>query len=252
MSLQTSEFDNRIALLNLEGNLNIEDCDKIGEIFDGILDSGKTHIICIMNDALFISSPFLGKLMGCKLRLREKEGNMVMVGLNYEVREKLTLMGANRVFQFYSDIQTAYNYFNWDFNEKAQTLKLSVPPHLRSVPSVRRFISGIAKQKGYIQKDAFRIETIVDEIMNNAIEHGEKSQPEISMEFNIDKKKMNKTLLDEVKNLESLMNSEIPVNSESDFRGRGLALVKLISDAVDLSYDKDSTCVQIVKKREDN
>jgi len=256
VSHQLSEFDDRIVLLRLEGDLNIEDCGKISQVFQEIIDSNKYYIIAIMEKVLLVSSPFLGKLMGCKLRVKEREGNLVMVGLGYQLREKLTMMGANKVFQFFSDIQTAYNYYHWDFNDRAQILKLSLPPKLRAVPAVRHLIAGIVRQKGYMQKDSFRIETIVDEVTNNAIEHGDKSQSEIGLEFRIDKKKVelqvkNKTVTKEVKSLEALINSDIEPEADYDFRGRGLALVKLISNSINLSYDKAETCIKVIKMRED-
>jgi anti-anti-sigma factor len=256
VSYETSGFDNRIVLLNLEGDLNIENCREITNVFQEIIDTEKYYIIALMEKVTFMASPFLGKLMGCKLRVKEKGGNMVMVGLGYQLREKLTMMGANKVFQFFSDMQTAYNYYRWDFDEKAQVMKLRMPPNLRAVPAVRRLISGIARQKGYDQKESFRIETIVDEVSNNAIEHGDKDQSNIELELHIDKKKVefevkNKTVMKEVSNLESLVNSEINTDPGQDFRGRGLALVKLISNSIDLNYDKGTTSVKITKLRED-
>ena len=256
VSYQVSEFDDRILLLKLEDELTIGDCETISQVFKEIIDQEKYYIIALMDKVSFVSSPFLGKLMGCKLHLKEKGGNLVMMGLSYPLREKLFMMGANKVFHFFSDIQTAYNYYHWDLNETAQNLSLNIPPNLGNIPAVRRLISGIAKQKDYSPKDCFRIETIVDEVGNNAIEHGDPTQSSIQVHFCINKKMVeitikNKTLVKEVETMKSLIDNDGVDNSaEDEFRGRGIALVKLISNSIDFKVDDTGTSVKVIKKRE--
>ena len=256
ISQQISSHDERIVLLHFEGDLNASDCESTSKIFQAIIDSRKYFIIALMENVSFVSSPFLGELMGCKLRLVEKGGNMVIVGLNYDLRERLIQMGADKIFQFYPDTHTAYNHYHWEYTQESQVVKLTMPPKLQAVPAVRRFIAGIAKQKGYTARDSFRIETIVDEIANNAIEHGDLSQPEVSLELRIDRKKFelmvrNKTLMDKASQLKYVIESNKEVEKNGDQRGRGLALVKLISNAINVSVDKSGTEVKITKLRED-
>ncbi len=257
ISQQASGFDDRIVLLHFEGDLNATDCESTSLVFQEIIDSQKYFIMALMDNVSFISSPFLGELMGCKLRLVEKGGNLVLVGLGFEMREKLILMGADKIFQFYPDTHTAYNHFHWDYAQSPQVIRLNIPPNLTSVPAVRRFFSGIARQKGYSSKDAFRIETIVDEIANNAIEHGDTTQGEVFLELQIDKKKIeltvkNKTLLGKANRLKRIIESNEKAADGEGSRGRGLALVKLISQSMDVSFDTAGTSVKITKTREDN
>lgn len=257
ISQQVSTHDDRIMLLHFEGDLNAGDCASTAKIFQEIIDSKKYFIVALMENVTFVSSPFLGELMGCKLRLVEKGGNMVVVGLGYDLREKLIMMGADKIFNFYPDTHTAYNHYHWEYTQTAQVVKIAMPPKLQSVPAVRRFIAGIAKQKGYTSRDAFRIETIVDEIANNAIEHGDASQPEIGIELRIDRKKFellvrNKTLMDKANQLKYVIESNKEKSGTDDQRGRGLALVKLISNSINVSIDKSGTEVKITKMREDS
>jgi anti-anti-sigma factor len=257
ISQQVSTQDERIILLHFDGDLNASDCEATSKIFQDIIDSKKYFIIALMENVTFLSSPFLGELMGCKLRLVEKGGNMVIVGLNYDLRERLIQMGADKIFQFYPDSHAAYNHYHWQYSETAQVVQISLPPKLQSVPAVRRFIAGIAKQKGYSSRDAFRIETIVDEIANNAIEHGDESQPSINVELRIDRKKFellvrNMTLMNKANQLKYVIESNKANNQGNDTRGRGLALVKLISNSINVSIDKAGTEVKITKMREDS
>lgn len=256
ISQQISSHDDRIVLLHFEGDLNAGDCESTAKVFQGIIDSKKYFIIALMENVTFVSSPFLGELMGCKLRLVEKGGNMVIVGLGYDLREKLIQMGADKIFNFYPDTHTAYNHYHWEYTQTAQVVTLTMPPKLQAVPAVRRFISGIARQKGYTARDAFRIETIVDEIANNAIEHGDATQGEVGLELRIDRKKLellvrNKTLLDKAEQLRQVIEANRDQSGGNEARGRGLALVKLISNSINVSIDKSGTEVKITKMRED-
>ncbi len=257
ISQQISTQDERIVLLHFDGDLNATDCEATSRIFQEIIDSKKYFIIALMENATFMSSPFLGELMGCKLRLVEKGGNMVVVGLQYDLRERLIHMGANKIFQFYPDVHAAYNHYNWEYTQSTQVVQIALPPKLHAVPAVRRFISGIAKQKGYSSRDAFRIETIVDEITNNAIEHGDATQPQISVELRIDRKKFelsvrNKTLMDKANQLKYFIEVNKEPNQSHETRGRGMALVKLISNSINVTIDQSGTEVTITKMREDS
>ena len=257
ISQQISAHDPRIVLLHFEGDLNASDCEATSKIFQEIIDSRKYFIIALMENVTFVSSPFLGELMGCKLRLVEQGGNMVIVGLNYDLRERLIQMGADKIFQFYPDTHTAYNHYHWEYTQTAQVVTIGLPPRLQAVPAVRRFISGIARQKGYTARDSFRIETIVDEIANNAIEHGDATQPEVTVELRIDRRKFeltvrNRTLMDKASQLKYALEATKEAAQGGETRGRGLALVKLISNSINVSIDNAGTEVKITKMREDS
>ena len=135
ISQQISAHDDRIVLLHFEGDLNASDCESTSKIFQEIIDSKKYFIIALMENVTFVSSPFLGELMGCKLRLTEQGGNMVIVGLNYDLRERLIQMGADKIFQFYPDTHTAYNHYHWEYTQTAQVVTITLPPKLQAVPA---------------------------------------------------------------------------------------------------------------------
>jgi anti-sigma regulatory factor (Ser/Thr protein kinase)/anti-anti-sigma regulatory factor len=256
ISQKESDLDKRILLLYFEGELNASDCEATSQVFQGIIDSGKFFIMAILDHVTFISSPFLGELMGCKLRLTEKGGDLVLVGLPFNQREKLVQMGADRIFRFFQDTHSAYRNWQWDHGDAIQTIRVEMPPTLSAVPAVRRFASGIARQKGYSSRDAFRIETIVDEIANNAIEHGEAGQGGIVIQFKIDRHRIelevqNKTRLDKAEHLRKLLNEAAEEKGGFGQRGRGIALVKLISQSIDVSIDSAGTKVSVTKMRED-
>ncbi len=251
-----SDLDPRIILLHFHGDLNATDCEATSAVFQSIIDGGKFFIMAVLENVTFISSPFLGEWMGCKLRLTEKGGDLVLVGLPLVQREKLVQMGADRIFRFFPDTHSAYRNWQWDHGDAVQTLRIDMPPQLAAVPAVRRFASGIARQKGYSSRDAFRIETIVDEIANNAVEHGDAGQKAISLEFKIDRKRFelqvrNRTRPEKAEHLKKMLNEVSEAKGGFGARGRGIALVKLISKSIDVSIDNAGTKVTVTKLRED-
>jgi len=253
---QDSDLDKRIVLLHFEGDLDATDCASTAKVFQAIMDEGKFFIMAVMEHVSFISSPFLGELMGCKLRLTEKGGDLVIVGLPFSQREKLVQMGADRIFKFFPDTHSAYRNWQWDHGDATQTIKVAMPPLLAAVPAVRRFASGIARQKGYSSRDAFRIETIVDEIANNAVEHGDKAQSGVSLEIKINRHRFelqvsNRTRVENAQHLRQILAESSEDKANFGQRGRGIALVKLISQSIDVSIDTAGTRVTVTKLRED-
>jgi anti-sigma regulatory factor (Ser/Thr protein kinase)/anti-anti-sigma regulatory factor len=256
ISTHNSEFDDSVILLNLQGNLQSEDCSTIHRTVRDIINSGGFFVMAVMEKVTSLSSPVVGKLMECRYELRQKSGDLVLVGLKNRLKKKLIGFGVDKVFQMFNDAHMAYHRYQWDYVNSEQSLKLSFPPRLKDVPVVRMFLSQIARQKGYNDKDAFRIETIVDEVINNAIEHGHPNQTEITLEYGLDKKKIeflvkNKTNLHQTDNLKSLIHTNKPVKPMDRESGRGLSLVKMISNAINVSLDETGTFVKVTKFRED-
>ena len=107
-------------------------------------------------------------------------------------------------------MRTAINAYHWEVERKSEKVWLSFPPQLQFVPPVRQMVSRIARQKGYTQRDSFRIETIVDEVCNNAVEHGsEKVRKNIDLNINIDREKIELEVInasdpDKIENLKAL------------------------------------------------
>jgi anti-anti-sigma factor len=251
------EEDERITVVALRGSIDIASVESLVKTFERLVEDGKCFVIVDMEGVDFVSSPAVGALMGCRRRLIEKKGNLVLVGLTNSLKEKLNLMGANRIFRYYNDVKTVLSDYRWEHDNLSQRLALQLPANASYVPAIRRLVSSVVLQKGYNRKDAFRIETIIDELANNAIEHGDSSQKRFFVEFNIDREKVEVT----VRNLTSIQDPvqvervkqkfENPVVDDESIRGRGLALVKMLSSELRLELDDGGTSVHVTKVRED-
>lgn len=138
------------------------------------------------------------------------------------------------------------------------TLTITIPAQFLFVPGVRSCISCVCTYFGFDEHEEYQIQTVIDELCNNAIEHGSKSPDsliEIStkiseheLEVNIHdtgNKPFNKeeTLAFVKERMERGWETEEMVG-----RGRGLFIVQKLVDKLDISTSENGTNVTIVKR----
>jgi len=247
-----------LQVFHFKGNLNADRVHEIEESFAGALADNQNFIVAEMSEVDFISSPVLGELMGCKRRLTERGGNLYLVGLNTENRNKLRLMGAEKIFEFLPTIRSAVLKYRWENEDKGDEITVTIPPALNFVPEMRSLFSGVALQKGYSKRDAFRIETIIDELCNNAVEHGARTPPQpvqvvcrifrFHLEFSIINRNA-ATGGDGVAEIQKRISGGAPFDL-NERRGRGIELVKMLCAEFSVSSENDKTIVKVIKKKE--
>jgi anti-anti-sigma factor len=257
IEIKKSELRPDVSVWHFAGELDSESIVSINRNFNKILEGKQLYAIAEMSKVTHISSSAVGELMGCRHILTEKGGDLVIAGLNLDIKTKLNQMGATKIFKFHNDLRTALNAFTWDVERKAEKVWLSFPPELTFVPPVRQFVSRIARQKGYGQRDSFRIETIVDEACNNAVEHGATDKlRDIELFLKIDPTKLEIEVvnLSDPKKIDSLkaISKSILGTEEKKFeRGRGLALIKMLSNDLAIDFSGRGTTVHATKLREE-
>lgn len=260
--IKTSEVPGTANALKIsfQGELSSLCIAKISEVFDKIDYNSKSFIIADMSKVSLISSAALGEFMGGRKRLAEKGGDLVFVSMNIELRTKLNLMGANKIFRFYNDTRSAVSAYKWEYEKHPEKINISFPPFMKLVPAIRSLVSRIARQKGYSNRDSFRIETIVDEVCNNAIEHGLTGQNHtVDMKVIIDPSKIELIVTsisdpEKINALKAFLKPELYKKEEwrtDERRGRGLELIKMLSNEVMVDSNESGTSVHVKKLREE-
>jgi anti-anti-sigma factor len=248
-----------ICLIRLSGDLDA----RSAAVFDRCLADSRVNekkfSIVDMSGVTMIASVALGKLLGLKHRFSEKGGDLVLAAISLDIKMKCVLMGVDRIFKMFSDLHSAMNTYTWDVMHEAENVKISFPPQIGVVPAIRRFVSGVMAQKGYKGRDSFRVETIVDELCNNAVEYGSKGENDnITLRMRIDWEKIeldaenvsDPAKRDQLQAFMSNVSCEVP--HDGDFkRGRGLALVKLLSSDFSADITDVGTIVHVTKIKED-
>ncbi|MFH0919312.1 MAG: STAS domain-containing protein [Fibrobacterota bacterium] len=249
-----------LTVLRFTGSLDAERVQTVAERFEAAMTAGNVFIVADMSDVSFISSPVLGELMGCKKRLSERGGSLFLVGLDTENRTKLRLMGAEKIFEFLPSISAAVRKYHWENEDSGDAFQIRIPPFLSYVPEMRILFSGIVRIKGYSKRDAFRVEAIIDELVNNAIEHGfgpaggpiEVSGKVYRYRVEITITNTRKAGQDDsafIGDINNRLHGDLPFNL-NEKRGRGIELVKMLCDEFSITAQADKTIVRIIKKKE--
>lgn len=248
-----------VCVIRLSGDLDARSASVFDKYISDSAVKGKKFAIADLSAVTMIGSVALGKLLGLKRRFGEKGGDLVLAAINLNIKMKCLLMGADKIFTMHNDLHSAMSAYAWDVMHEAEKVKLSFPPKIGLVPAIRRFVSGIMTQKGYLGRDTFRVKTIVDELCNNAVEYGSKNEADnITLRLRIDREKVeidaenvsDPEIRDRLKAFMSNISCEVPQNGEFK-RGRGLALVKLLSSDFSADITDTGTIIHATKIKED-
>jgi anti-anti-sigma factor len=257
MEIKQSEFRPEISEWHIEGELDANSIESLNKNFKKILAMNHVYTIVEMSKVSFISSAAVGEFMECRQLLAEKGGDLVFAGLNFDLKAQMNNLGANKIFKFHNDLRSAINAYSWEVQQKPEKIWLSFPPELKFVPPVRQLASRIAHQKGYGQRDSFRIETIVDEICNNAVEHGMPDKTrDIELFIKIDRKKIELEVVnlsdpEKIDSLKAISKSILGTSEKKLERGRGLSLIKMLSNDLAIDFTGKGTTVHVTKLREE-
>jgi len=142
-----------------------------------------------------------------------------------------------------------------------QQITFSIPAHLGFIPGIRTALGRISYNFGFNDKDAYEIETVIDEICNNAIMHGSAREDEhITVECGFDTKVIEITVTDSGSskfNVEKVLNNSKKLMEDDTERklnaliehggGLGLIIVQKYVDKVEITSQPDGTAVKLVK-----
>ena len=138
---------------------------------------------------------------------------------------------------------------------------IKIPANFNFVPGLRVCIARIAFNFGFDEHEGYQIETIVDELCNNAIEHGSKGEEEVvtlecvfsegQLELNVKDTGNKKFNVEEVFSISKRRVEQGWKPEELNQRGRGLIIVKKFIDGLDIRVTDKGTIITIIKKHED-
>ena len=143
-------------------------------------------------------------------------------------------------------------------------VKFEIPAFVGFVPIIRTAIENIAYLFSFNDKDAYELKLAVDEICNNAIEHGSKGEDKkITIECQFDNKVATITIKDSGSpefNVEEVLREGQKLMEEEAAkpkldtirRKRGLIIVQKFVDTLDIISNPYGTIVKMVKTVHDN
>jgi anti-sigma regulatory factor (Ser/Thr protein kinase) len=253
------EFDDVVFLRFDSERKNLD----LNEGFDEIRKAKRKFIVAdfgLNNDA---SDEILFRITAFANEISTKHfWKLCFVTQNENLREKIKIVSNNTNLKTFHNLSDAINYFYWDCCKIREVVSMKMPSDISLVPSVRTCISDFVSLCKTDRKTVFQIELIIDELCNNAIEHGTQDLSKtIEVQCGIDEEKIElsvyngystrkvkeKTAREIEENMEKWADS--PNRTEDTFRGRGLGIVKKYSDSFEISSSSDGTWVYTIKRK---
>ena len=259
----SSEY-NDVVFLRFDRNENIDgDGEYLNDFFDKIKKAERKFVVADFGSASEISDAILQKHIAFANKIAATFfGKLCFVAQNENVREKINFACNAVNLKNFRNVGDAINYFYWDCCKVREVVSMKMPSDISLVPSVRTCISDFVSLCRIDKKTLFQIELIIDELCNNAIEHGtqdlnktievlcsvNEEQIEISVYNGYSSRTAKEKTGHEIgKSMEKW--ADAPNSTENDFRGRGLGLVKKYSENFEINSSNDGTWVYVVKKK---
>jgi len=149
--------------------------------------------------------------------------------------------------------------------EKEQNIfTIEFPGDLEYIPAVRKFVADILHANNFDPKFSYRSEIIIDEICNNAVNFGCKSdEATVTLHCTVKDDQVEYVVKDEGGSQTNITNLKKAIEKKAQRydatppeltpleKQLGLEIVRTISDGVEFEIDEQNvTCVKILKKRE--
>lgn len=257
VSVQPYSEEPGVARILLCGDIGLDVIPQISSLSELFEKKGILHFAVDLSRVKFLSSPAVGALMGLRSRVVGRSGSVSLFSAAPELAEKLALMGVPLAMPIFKDEKSFLDYFRWEFRGAFRHVSLLLPARASVVPPTRRLVVGLLRSKGFSEKETFILETIVDELANNAIEHGRPPDKVFHLELKFSKSKTVLSVRNSSRELSEAERKELaekyahPKMTPGSLRGRGIVLVKRLSSQMTFRVEPRQVFVEVTRLREE-
>lgn len=99
MNINTSELENNIILLDIEGDIDIYSSNDLKDAILDQIDYGKNKIIVSLKDVTYIDSSGIGVLITTLSKLKKINGDMIIIHVYDSVRKVFELTKLTSFFK---------------------------------------------------------------------------------------------------------------------------------------------------------
>lgn len=100
-----------VTVLKVSGSLDAESTPEFKKRVYRIVDEGSFKLVVDFKTLQFVDSMGLGALISLLRRVRNRQGDVKIAGLNKEVRSIFEITRLNRLFEIYPDWEAACKNF---------------------------------------------------------------------------------------------------------------------------------------------
>jgi anti-sigma B factor antagonist len=100
MDVRTFEKD--LPIIDLEGEVDVYTAPQLKQQIINILESGAKELVVDLTKVDYLDSTALGVLIGGLKRMREVDGNMVLICPSPRIRRVFEITGLDKIFDIYN------------------------------------------------------------------------------------------------------------------------------------------------------
>lgn len=93
--------NNDLKILAVHGDVDVYTSPKVKETINNLIEQEFYKIVVNLENVRYVDSTGLGVLIGALKRLREHNGNIVLVCTNPQIKKIFTITGLIKIFNIY-------------------------------------------------------------------------------------------------------------------------------------------------------
>jgi anti-sigma B factor antagonist len=111
MNVTRKDIDNLVLLTIVEKDANLTRSDRFKEIVLKEIESGTRNLIISFENVEYLDSSFLGALVAILKNLVPKNGKLVLIALNSDIRNLFELTRLDKIFDLKDSLKSASESF---------------------------------------------------------------------------------------------------------------------------------------------
>jgi anti-sigma B factor antagonist len=107
MEIEKRDLADGVAVLRLDGRLNMVAAPRLKATIDACIDEGGKRVVVDLADVVFMDSSGLGALIAGLKKARQAGGDLRISGVNQQVATVLALTNLDRVLKAHETVEAA-------------------------------------------------------------------------------------------------------------------------------------------------
>lgn len=97
--------------VEVQGEIDVYTSPRVKETINELIDSGHFNMVINLEGVRYIDSTGLGVLIGALKKVREKNGKIVLICTNPQIKKIFNITGLIKIFDIYKDEEEALGSF---------------------------------------------------------------------------------------------------------------------------------------------
>lgn len=114
LNIQTSQHENNVVVIDIQGEVTFENSDQFREIIDQLIEQNKVNIVVDLVNLQYMSSAGMGVLVHGLKNTRLRGGDLRLVNLGAKMRRVFLITQFTHQFMIYNDLAEAIASFKTD------------------------------------------------------------------------------------------------------------------------------------------